>query len=95
MMELLLIICIVFGILPIILFFKIWGMTNDIKKIRSMTNLNNRLAFFGKLPPKCSHFQSGIYQVRGIYEDKIFCARDDNDENVVEFDVNEVNFMAD
>lgn len=51
MIALLSIICIVFGILQIILFFKIWGMTNDIKKIRSMTNLNNRLAFFGKLPP--------------------------------------------
>lgn len=29
------IIIIVFGILQIILFFKVWGMTNDIKKIKN------------------------------------------------------------
>ena len=28
------IVIIVFGILQIILFFKLWGMTNDVKKIR-------------------------------------------------------------
>ena len=34
MQTLINIIIIVFGILQIILFFKIWGMTNDIRKIR-------------------------------------------------------------
>ena len=29
------IVIIVFGILQIILFFKLWGMTNDVKKIKS------------------------------------------------------------
>lgn len=33
-MEILSIVMIVFGILQIILFFKIWGMTNDISRIR-------------------------------------------------------------
>lgn len=34
------IIIIVFGILQIILFFKIWGMTNDVKKIRKAISPN-------------------------------------------------------
>lgn len=36
MVELLSIVMLVFGILQIILFFKIWGMTNDISRIRSI-----------------------------------------------------------
>lgn len=35
-MEFLSIVMLIFGILQIILFFKIWGMTNDISKIRSV-----------------------------------------------------------
>lgn len=36
MLEFLSIVMLIFGILQIILFFKIWGMTNDISKIRSI-----------------------------------------------------------
>ena len=36
MYEFLSIILIVFGILQIILFFKVWGMTNDVKKIKEI-----------------------------------------------------------
>lgn len=36
---------IVFGILQIILFFKLWGMTNDVKKIRkSLPNVSSDLS---------------------------------------------------
>ena len=35
MIDFLTIILLVFGVLQIILFFKVWGMTNDIKEIRS------------------------------------------------------------
>ena len=35
MIDFLTIILLVFGVLQIILFFKIWGMTNDIKEIRN------------------------------------------------------------
>lgn len=35
------IIFIVFGILQIILFFKIWGMTNDVSNIKSKLNFTN------------------------------------------------------
>lgn len=34
MMEFLSIVLLVFGVLQIILFFKLWGMTNDVKKIK-------------------------------------------------------------
>jgi len=34
MFELLSVIAIIFGVLQIILFFKIWGMTNDVRKLR-------------------------------------------------------------
>lgn len=35
MIDFLSIILLVFGVLQIILFFKVWGMTNDIKEIRN------------------------------------------------------------
>lgn len=34
MLEFLSIIAIIFGVLQIILFFKIWGMTNDVRELR-------------------------------------------------------------
>lgn len=41
METLLIIIAVIFGVLQSILFFKLWGMTNDVKNIySSMTNLN-------------------------------------------------------
>lgn len=36
------IVIIVFGILQIILFFKIWGMTNDIKEIKNLIEFEVR-----------------------------------------------------
>ena len=36
------IIIIVFGILQIILFFKLWGMTNDVNRIKNMLDLKIR-----------------------------------------------------
>lgn len=95
MLDFLAIIGIVFGVLQIILFFKIWGMTSDTKKIREMENLRNRLTFFQKLPSKCTDFRGEVFYVRGIYEDKILCARNENDENILEFKANEINFIAD
>lgn len=39
------IVIIVFGILQVILFFKLWGMTNDVKKIRkSLPNVSSDLS---------------------------------------------------
>ena len=35
MIDFLTIILLIFGVLQIILFFKVWGMTNDIKYIRN------------------------------------------------------------
>lgn len=36
------IVIIVFGILQIILFFKVWGMTNDIKEIKNLIEFEVR-----------------------------------------------------
>ena len=35
MIDFLTIILLIFGVLQIILFFKVWGMTNDIREIRN------------------------------------------------------------
>ena len=95
MNELITIILVVFGILQIILFFKIWGMTNDTNKIVRMLNLRNRLSYFHKLPPKCKDYMGNIYYVRGINEDKIICAVNENDEKVLELNIDDVGFIED
>ena len=41
MMEFLSIVLLVFGVLQIILFFKLWGMTNDVKKIYEKMDADN------------------------------------------------------
>lgn len=35
MIDFLTIVLLIFGVMQIILFFKVWGMTNDIKEIRN------------------------------------------------------------
>lgn len=95
MNDLVSIILFVFGILQIILFFKIWGMTNDTHKIKEMLNLRNRISFFHRLPPKCKDTYGNILFVKGIYEDKILCAHNENDKKVYELKMNEVVFIED
>ena len=41
----------VFGILQIILFFKLWGMTNDISSMKRDLNLLTEIAKFNQQPP--------------------------------------------
>lgn len=52
------IIIIAFGILQIILFFKVWGMTNDVRKIKNIFELNikqqDTLNYSTKLAPSFS-----------------------------------------
>lgn len=88
-------ILIVFGVLQIILFFKIWGMTNDTEKIKSMLNLRNRLSLFQNLPPKCKDSAGNVYYVRGVFEDTIFCIRSEDDENAIALKANDVSFIKD
>ena len=50
--EFLTIVLIIWGILEILLFFKIWGMTNDVRKIEGLLNENysiNSLALEAKI----------------------------------------------
>ena len=95
MNELITILLIIFGVLQIILFFKVWGMTNDAEKIKRMINLRNRLSFFNRLPPKCKDYRGEVYYGRGISEDSILCVRNENDENIIELKANEVSFIED
>ena len=95
MNELIAIILVIFGILQIILFFKVWGMTNDTDTIKRMLNLRNRLTFFNRLPPKCEDYRGEVYYVRGLFEDKILCVRNKDDENIIELKANEVSFIED
>lgn len=64
--TLLAIIIVVFGILQLILFFKIWGMTNDIREIKnkyldSSTNSqiqsSQEIEYFGSIPKDGSKFK--------------------------------------
>lgn len=36
------IVMLIFGILQIILFFKLWGMTNDIRSMKEQSSANNK-----------------------------------------------------
>lgn len=42
MIELISIVMLIFGILQIILFFKIWVMTNDVRSIKEQSSTNNK-----------------------------------------------------
>lgn len=42
MMEFLSIVLLVFGVLQIILFFKLWGMTNDVRSLKDQYAANNK-----------------------------------------------------
>lgn len=44
MMEFLSIVLLVFGVLQIILFFKLWGMTNDVRKIHKKMNADSYIS---------------------------------------------------
>ncbi len=42
MMEFLSIVLLVFGVLQIILFFKLWGMTNDVRSLKDKYTASNK-----------------------------------------------------
>lgn len=72
MYEVVSIIIIVFGILQIILFFKVWGMTNDVKNVLNV--LNSRDYREVKLPNKAKLKESGTeVDVLGIKNGKVHC----------------------
>lgn len=75
MIELVSIIAIVFGILQIVLFFKIWGMTNDVKNILNVLNSkDNRDA---KLPSKAIvKGVEGEVAVLKMLNGKVLCRRE-------------------
>ena len=53
MIDFLTIVLLIFGVLQIILFFKIWGMTNDVKtSISKMRTKNEKRKWFITLYPR-------------------------------------------
>ena len=51
MEELFIVLSVVWGILGIVLFFKIWGMTNDVKKILSVIESKSSIVVSGSSKP--------------------------------------------
>lgn len=52
MNEFIIIVGIIFSILSIILFFKLWGMTNDVKEMKNILDLMLRKEFQDKKDDK-------------------------------------------
>lgn len=74
MYEVVAIITIVFGILQIILFFKLWGMTNDVKNILNL--LNSKDSREMNLPEKAMvKGIEGEVDVLGMKNGKVLCRR--------------------
>ena len=74
MYEVLSVIIAVFGVLQIILFFKLWGMTNDVKTILSVLNARDNREV--RLPKKAK--VKGLdYEVEivGMKDGKVLCVK--------------------
>lgn len=54
------IVAVVFGILQIILFFKLWGMTNDVKEMKNMLDMMLRKDFQQKKNPPITYIADPI-----------------------------------
>ena len=74
MYEIVSIIVAIFGVLQIILFFKIWGMTNDVKNILNI--LNSKDTRDSNLPKKAIvKGEEGEVKVIGMKNGKVLCRR--------------------
>ena len=60
------IVIIVFGVLQIILFFKLWGMTSNVKRIKD--NIINGLMFLLKVPKKNYWQETPIKHLKSIID---------------------------
>ena len=95
-MELVSIIAIVFGVLQIILFFKIWGMTNDVKNILNVLNSkDNRETIF----PRKAIVKGVEGEVKALkmQNGKVLCRRDYGDSgwNDNLYDISQLEFVDD
>jgi len=96
MTVLLSIIGLVFAILQIILFFKIWGMTNDVENILNVLNSkDNREA---KLPSKAiAKGTDGELEVIRMENGKVICRKDYGESGWVEqpYNISQLEFIDD
>ena len=76
------VIFIVFGFMQIILFFKIWGMTNDVKRLVRRFSADNEDDFNDSL--RRAYLKGDMYSVQDILNDNLIsallCNRKENDE---------------
>lgn len=96
MMELLSIIGIVFGVLQIILFFKIWSMTNDVKNILNVLNSkdNREVKLTSKAVVKGVE---GEVKVLKMINGKVLCRWEDGNIECNDslYDINQLEFIND
>ena len=96
MMELLSIIGIVFGVLQIILFFKIWGMTNNVKNILNVLNSkdNREVKLTSKAVVKGVE---GEVKVLKMINGKVLCRREYGNSgwNDSLYDISQLEFIND
>ena len=88
-------IIIIFAILQIILFFKLWQMTNDTAKIKRMLDFKNKLSFMNKVPKKCKDSNNNIYYIRSIDEDCLYCSKTENGKELWRLEIKNVVFLYD
>lgn len=72
METLLAIIFIVFGVLQIILFFKIWGMTDDIREINSKVCIENKPYMDPFLEAKISYLKGDKISTKDLVDNNFF-----------------------
>ena len=84
----------IFGILQIILFFKLWGMTNDIRTIRKhlipeqnteeqyYINVGERVRYGGKIYEVVENSGMGMCKCKDI-ETECFCSLQSSDLEIV------------
>lgn len=92
----------VWGILNIILFFKVWGMTNDVSdmlsEVKNILNiLNSKDNRDMKLPQRAIHKSTGKKViVVGLKNGKMLCEREDNKNwGQIDYNINELEFIKD
>ncbi len=74
---LLYVVILIWGVLNIILFFKLWGMTNNVKNILMLLNCKDNREV--KLPSKAVvKGVKGEVQVEGMVNGKVLCRRNYN-----------------
>lgn len=77
MIEFLSFVMLVFGILEIILFFKLWRMTNDVKKIKNKITLGYGIRYFLAIGDKEKIYQKAVEELYNKLDTQALVRRSD------------------